>query len=82
MSYNDNSGRVCKLLKSLHGLKQARRQWFNRFTDFIIYFNFRQLNWEACIFVGRSKQGEIFIVLYADELLIVGSDDYEVKVAK
>ncbi|GBN01402.1 Retrovirus-related Pol polyprotein from transposon TNT 1-94 [Araneus ventricosus] len=63
MGYNHNSGRVCKLLKSLYGLKQAPRQWFKRFTDFIIHLNFQQLNCEACIFVRRSKQSEIFIVL-------------------
>ncbi|GBN05325.1 Retrovirus-related Pol polyprotein from transposon TNT 1-94 [Araneus ventricosus] len=35
MGYSDNSGRVCKLLKSIYGLKQAPRQWFKQFTDFI-----------------------------------------------
>ncbi|GBL74999.1 Copia protein [Araneus ventricosus] len=79
MGYNDNSGRVCKLLKSLYGLKQAPTQWFKRFTDFIIHLNFQQLNCEACIFVRRSKS-EIFIVLYVDDLLIAGSDDSEVGV--
>ncbi|GBO02302.1 Copia protein [Araneus ventricosus] len=80
MGYNDNSGRVCKLLKSLYGLKQAPRQWFKPFTDFIIHLNFQQLNCEASIFVRRSKQSEIFIVLYVDDLLIAGSDDSEVGV--
>ncbi|GBO36416.1 hypothetical protein AVEN_121504-1 [Araneus ventricosus] len=80
MGYNDNSGHVCKLLKSLYGLKQAPRQWFKRFTDFIIHLNFQQLNCEARIFVRRSKQSEIFIVLYVDDLLIAGSDDSEVGV--
>ncbi|GBL98908.1 Copia protein [Araneus ventricosus] len=80
IGYNDNSGRVCKLLKSLYGLKQAHRQWFKRFTNFIIRLNFQQLNCEACIFVRRSKKSEIFIVLYVDGLLIAGSDDSEVGV--
>ncbi|GBM52471.1 Retrovirus-related Pol polyprotein from transposon TNT 1-94 [Araneus ventricosus] len=74
MGYNDNSGCVCKLFKSLYGLKQAPRQWFKQFTDFRIHLNFQQLNCEACIFVRRSKQSEIFIVLYVDDLLIAGSD--------
>ncbi|GBL73135.1 hypothetical protein AVEN_159220-1 [Araneus ventricosus] len=80
MGYNDNSGRICKLLKSLYGLKQAPRQRFKRFTDFIIHLNFQQLNCEECIFLRRSKQSEIFIVLYVDSLLFAGSDDSEVEV--
>ncbi|GBM07228.1 Retrovirus-related Pol polyprotein from transposon TNT 1-94, partial [Araneus ventricosus] len=80
MGYNDNSGRVGKLLKSLYGLKQTSRQWFNRLTDFIIHLNFQQLNCEACIFVRRSKQSEIFIVLHVNDLLIAGSDHSEVGV--
>lgn len=80
IGFNNNSGNVCKLLKSLYGLKQVPRQWFKKFTDFIIRLNFQQLNCEACIFVRRSKQCKIVIVLYVDDLLVAGSGDSEVIV--
>lgn len=41
MGCNDNSGRLWKLLKSPYVLKQAPRQWFKKFTDFIHHLKFR-----------------------------------------
>lgn len=41
VGYDDGSGRVCKLNKSLYGLKQASRCWNKRFTEFISKFDFK-----------------------------------------
>ena len=41
MGYNDDGGKVCKFLKILYGLKQASRQWLEKFTDFIIHLIFQ-----------------------------------------
>lgn len=78
MGYNGNSGRLCKHLKNLYGIKQAPRQF--KKTDFILHLKFRQLDSESCVFVRRSKHIEVLIALYVDDLLIAGSDEVGVKV--
>lgn len=52
--YEDGSDRVCYLKKGLYELKQAPRNWNNRFNDFVMSHGFRQSEADSCVFVkGR-----------------------------
>ncbi|RWS01205.1 retrovirus-related pol polyprotein from transposon tnt 1-94-like protein, partial [Leptotrombidium deliense] len=46
--FDDQSGRVCKLLKSVYGLKQAPRQWNKKFTSFLLKFGLRKSEADSC----------------------------------
>ena len=41
---------VCKLNKSLYGLKQSLRQWYKRFDQFMIGQNYTRSNFDHCVF--------------------------------
>jgi len=70
---------VCRLNKSIYGLKQASRNWNHTFTNFLKRFNLRQLKSDTCVFVSgkfdtETRQGEILIVcVYVDDCLVMSN---------
>ena len=66
--------RVCKLNKSIYGLKQASRQWNKRFDEEIKRFGFTQNLDEPCVYRKASGSNVIFLILYVDDILIMGKD--------
>ncbi|KAK1669957.1 hypothetical protein QYE76_058116 [Lolium multiflorum] len=75
-----NADKVCKLQRSIYGLKQASRSWNRRFDKVIKDFGFIQCHGEACIYkkvsgssvsIGSSVA---FLILYVDDILLIGND--------
>ncbi|GJT68431.1 retrotransposon protein, putative, ty1-copia subclass [Tanacetum coccineum] len=65
--------RVCKLKRSIYGLKQASRQWNKRFDDEIKKFGFTQNHDEPCVYKKASGSNVTFLILYVDDILIIGN---------
>ncbi|GKA49512.1 retrovirus-related pol polyprotein from transposon TNT 1-94 [Tanacetum coccineum] len=61
---------VCKLMKSIYGLKQASRQWYIKFNDTITSFGFEN----RCIYRKISGSKFMFLVLYVDDILLATND--------
>lgn len=76
--YKDSTGRVCKLEKSLYGLKQASRCWNQKFTSFLKSFNFMSCEADACMFIGHRENERIYLAIYIDDGLIVASDQKDI----
>lgn len=72
--YDDNTGRVCKLLKSLYGLKQASRCWNMKFTSFIKKFNFKVSSADSCVFINTNGHMITYLALYIDDGLMASND--------
>lgn len=66
---------VCKLKRSLYGLKQSPRCWNKKFNQFLKSYDFKQCEADKCVYVSnKTKDSETILVLYVDDGLIMTSD--------
>ncbi|KAK8708459.1 hypothetical protein V6N13_059499 [Hibiscus sabdariffa] len=69
-----NATKVCKLKRSIYGLKQASRSWNLRFNDAIKEFGFIRNEDEPCVYKKINGSIVSFLILYVDDILIIGND--------
>ncbi|MCP3667284.1 MAG: hypothetical protein GY696_33120 [Gammaproteobacteria bacterium] len=62
---------VCKLKKSLYGLKQASRCWNTAMDTFLRESGYRKSTADSCVYCKVVGDDLIIIALYVDDLLIV-----------
>ena len=65
---------VCKLNKSLYGLKQSPRMWYQKFDTFIRGFGFTKIKADHYVYFKLIDDRVIYLVLYVDDMLLVGND--------
>ena len=66
---------VCKLKKSLYGLKQVPRQWYKKFDSFMMSQEYKRTFVDPCVYVWRFHDDKfIILLLYVDDMLFVGQD--------
>ena len=65
---------VCKLKRSIYGLKQASRLWNIRFDQAIKSFGFEQNLDEPCVYKRHQDKVVMFLVLHVDDILLIGND--------
>jgi len=70
----DPKNMVCKLTKSIYGLKQTSRQWYHKFHQVILSFGFEMNLVDDCVYHKFSGSKYIFLVLYVDDILLATND--------
>ena len=70
----DNVGKVYKLQRSIYGLKQASRSWNLRFDVTVKEFGFIRNRDDPCVYRKCDNGNVIFLILYVDDILIIGKD--------
>ncbi|GJW27122.1 retrotransposon protein, putative, ty1-copia subclass, partial [Tanacetum coccineum] len=66
--------KVCKLQRSIYGLKQASRSWNKRFDVEIKKIGFTQNPNEPCVYLKSSRSNVAFLILYVDDILLMGNN--------
>ena len=68
------SGQVCKLRKSLYGLKQSPHAWFGRFSNVVIEFGSYRSAYDYFVFYRQSSFSILLLVVYVDDIVITSID--------
>ena len=69
----ENQGKVCKLNRSIYGLRQASRQWNILFDDAITSYGFSMMEGDHCIYFKIVGGNFTLLSLYVDDILIASS---------
>ena len=69
------SGLVCRLRRSLYGLKQSPRAWFAHFSYVVQEFGMLRSIADHSVFYHHNSSGQcIYLVVYVDDIVITDSD--------
>lgn len=74
--------RVCKLQKSLYGLRQASRNWYHKFTKALIAIGFRQSHADHSLFIYMRGVIYVSALIYVDDVLLMGNEKTKIQEVK
>jgi hypothetical protein len=64
---------ICKLVKSLYGLKQASWAWFQCFATFVVTIGFTASRSDTSLFLLRRGANAAYLLLYIDNIVLTAS---------
>nr|XP_016490484.1 PREDICTED: uncharacterized protein LOC107810237 [Nicotiana tabacum] len=70
--------KVCRLKKTLYGLKQSPRAWFDRFCKVMISFGYQQSNVDHTLFIRHQSGKVTLLIVYVDDIVMAGDDKEEI----
>ena len=70
----DRESHVCRLKKSLYGLKQALRTWYSRIDSFLSSLGFTKNKAKSNLCYKVEDVNPVMLLLYVDDLFVTGTD--------
>lgn len=64
----------CKFKKALYGLKQKLFAWFEEFSTVVPFLDFTTSHHDPALFFRCTSAGYILLLLYVDDIIIIGDD--------
>ena len=69
---------MCKLQKTLYGLKQASRAWYGKIVEFLTHCGYSMSSIDSSLFVKANKGKLAIVLVYLDDLIITGDCEEEI----
>jgi hypothetical protein len=66
---------VCRLKKTLYGLKQTPRTWSDKIGQYLVTSGFQTSNVYFSLYVKKTNRGIVVIVIHVDDLIIIGNNN-------
>ena len=73
---------VCKLSKSLYGLKQTSRKWYEKLTRLLITNGYQQATSDASLFTKKTFDNFTVLLVYVDDIILAGDSISEITFIK
>ncbi|CAI7817096.1 unnamed protein product [Closterium sp. NIES-54] len=81
--FDDGTGRVCKLLKSLYGLKQSPLLWYRALDGVLLGAGWKKSQVDEALYFKASNDGvTCWVLVYVDDLLVATSSPAMLKALK
>jgi len=74
-----DSGICCKLKKSLYGLKQASRQWYDKLAQVLFSRGYTHSDSDYSLFFRKTGTSLVFVAVYVDDIVLTGTDVGEIS---
>lgn len=65
---------VCKLTKSLYGLKQSPRMWYQKYDSYVLSLGFMRSKPDHCVYYKIEDNQILIIALNVDDMLFIGNN--------
>jgi Reverse transcriptase (RNA-dependent DNA polymerase) len=70
-----SSNIVCRIKKSIYGLKQSPRAWYRKLSKYLISCNFKVSSADHSLFTKNNGRNVTIVLVYVDDLIITGSNE-------
>jgi Reverse transcriptase (RNA-dependent DNA polymerase) len=75
----NTSNLVCRLNKSIYGLKQSPRAWYGKLSQFLISCNFKVSGADSSLFIKHNTNGTTVVLVYVDDIIVTGNNQIEIE---
>ena len=65
---------MCRLHKTIYGLKQSPRAWFAKFSEVVLKFGLQRCHFDHSVFSHTFDRGKILLIVYVDDIIITGDN--------